>query len=110
MPAPVPTLGYPTRTAAVQALAANGLHTSEIARRIGIEEKSVSALLCSARRSKRPAEKNGRTVLFPIDILNALRIAAAKRNISVNELARRIVEAVADDGLIDAVLDDGGTE
>lgn len=35
-----------------------------------------------------------------------LRAAAASRGIDAGELARRIVEAVARDGLVDAVLDD----
>lgn len=36
-----------------------------------------------------------------------LRAAASPRGITAGELARRIVEAVVRDGLIDAVLDDG---
>lgn len=106
MSAAKPTLGYPSRTAAVQALRAQGLDDRTIAERIGIAVGTVGALAASGRRRQRPAEANGRTVLFPADILDRLGPAASERHISANELARRIVEAVADDGLIDAVLDD----
>lgn len=47
-----------------------------------------------------------RTVLFPIELLDALAPHAARRGVKVNELARRIVETVVDGGLVDAVLDD----
>ncbi len=110
MPAPIPTLGYRSRTEACLALREQGMSEAAIAARIGIEKKNVAALLCGAlvKRRPRPAERHGRTVLFPRDILESLRPHAQARGISANELVRRIVEAVADDGLIDAVLDDGG--
>lgn len=41
------------------------------------------------------------------DDAERLRAAAGPRGITAGELARRIVEAVVRDGLIDAVLDDG---
>lgn len=105
-----PTLGYPNRTEAVLALRGQGLGTAQIAARIGIETKTVGALEASAARSKararRPAEEQGRTVLFPIDVLNGLRRPAEKRRIHPNHLARLIIEAVVDGNLVDAVLDD----
>ncbi len=108
MPPPKPTLGYPSRTAAVVALRASGRSSHEIANAIGITTATVAALEHSAgRRPRRPAEAHGRTVLFPTDILEALRPHAVAREISPNELARRIVDTVVDEGLIDAVLDDG---
>lgn len=104
------TLGYATRTDAVIALRSQGLGTAAIADRIGIEPKTVSALEASAARSKRralrPAEEQGRTVLFPVDVLNALRRPAEKRGLHANQLARMIVQAVVDGLLVDAVLDD----
>ena len=60
----------------------------------------------ASRRARRPAEQNGRTVLFPVDILNRLQPHAVARGISPNEVARRLVEACIDDSLVDAVLDD----
>lgn len=105
------TLGFVSRTEAVLALRADGLSTRQIAARIGIEEKTVTALEHSAGRVKkrpsRPAEVNGRTILFPRDILDRLGPHAAKRCIHPNSLARMIVEIAVDEGLIDSILDDG---
>lgn len=107
MAGPKPTLGYPTRTAAVEALREQRLSTGEIAARIGISRAAVTALEHSAgRRKTRPAEQLGRTVLFPADVLEALRPHAERRGVHPNALARRIVECVVDDDLVDAVLDD----
>lgn len=105
-----PCLGYSSRTEAVIGLRRLGLTTAQIADRIGIEHSTVTALehsgMRSTKRQGRPAEEHGRTVLFPIDILDRLRPAAARRGMAVNSLARRIVETVIDDNLIDSVLDD----
>lgn len=57
-------------------------------------------------RHTRPAEQNGRTIVFPVDLLDRLRPHADRRGITVNALARRIIDTVADDDLIDAILDD----
>jgi transcriptional regulator len=106
----VATLGYPSRTEAIIALRRQGLNTGEIAARIGIETKTVSALehsaLRSAKRQKRPAEEHGLTILFPADILDRLAPHAARRGIHVNSLVRRIVDTAIDDNMIDAILDD----
>lgn len=106
----LPTLGYRTRTDAVVALRSQGLDTATIAARVGVEVKTVSALEASAARSKkralRPAEEQGRTIVFPVDLLNELRRPAERRRIHPNRLVRLIVEAVVDGNLIDAVLDD----
>ena len=104
-----PSLGYASRTDAVVALRAQRVSTAEIARRLNIEPKTVSALEHSAgrrARAPRPAEEMGRTVVFPVDILDALLPHAAKRGVHVNSLARRIVETVVDENMVDAVLDD----
>ncbi|CAN5476794.1 hypothetical protein BH10PSE7_BH10PSE7_15070 [soil metagenome] len=105
-----PTLGYSSRTEAVLGLRRKGMTTREIASQIGIEEKTVIALESSSGRSKkraeRPAELNGRTVLFPEDVLDQLLSHAAKRGIHPNTLARRLVETAIDENIIDAILDD----
>lgn len=107
-----PTLGYQSRTDAVLALRAKGCTTSQIAESIGIPENTVTALEHSAGRAKvrpaRPAEINGRTILFPKDVLDRLGPHAARRCIHPNSLARMIVEIAVDEGLIDSILDDGG--
>lgn len=113
MGAPKPTLGFSSRTDAVLALRADGLSTQQIAAKIGIPEQTITALEHSAgrakQRPKRPAEENGRTVLFPRDILDRLSPHAAKRCIHPNSLARLIVEIAVDEGLIDSILDDEAT-
>lgn len=101
-----PTLGYPSRTEAVLALRRDKLPTSAIAARIGIEPKTVVALEASASRSRVLVSEGYRTIIFSPDVLRRLRPAAAQRDVTVNELVRRIVDAVVDDGLVEAVLDD----
>ncbi|NOU05339.1 MAG: hypothetical protein HOO99_04070 [Hyphomicrobiaceae bacterium] len=104
-----PTLGYPSRTEAVRALLAANVEKSEIARRIGIAVKDISALEASAARttSTRHGVGTNKTVLFShADLVRGRKYAAA-RGINVNELFRQIIEAVLDDELVDAVLDDG---
>jgi transcriptional regulator len=103
------TLGYPSRTDAVLALRRQGLSTAAIAAKIGIRNSAVTALEHSAGRAiraPRPVEDLCRTVLFPIDVIDALGPHAARRGVHPNALARRIVEQVVDDGIVDAVLDD----
>lgn len=100
------TLGYPSRTDAVVALRRQGKSTHEIAERIGIQPKNVAALENSALRSKKRTFGN-RTVVFPVEVLARLVPHANRRDVSANELARRIVEHALDDNMIDAILDDG---
>ncbi len=103
------TLGYASRTDAVLALRSQRLSTRQIAARIGIPENTVTALEHSAgraRRQPRPVEDLCRTVLFPIDVLDALGPHAARRNMHPNRLARLLVETIVDEKIVDAVLDD----
>lgn len=112
MGAPKQTLSYPSRTDAVFALRRQGLSTAAIAEKIGIESKTVTALETSAankrwkRRAPRPSEELGRTVIFPVDVLDALGPHAARRNMHPNNLARLIVSTAVDEKMIDAILDD----
>ena len=101
-----PTLGYASRTAAVLALRGEGLSTTSIAARIGIEEKTVIALEASGKRSRQIVAEGGGTILFPPNIMLRLRRVAALRTMSAGQLARRIIEIVLDDGIVDAVLDE----
>lgn len=107
-----PALGYPSRSAAVMALVAQRVPTKEIAIKLGIETKTVFALLHSAARSqhRRDAIERGaehaRTIVFSNTILDRLNPHAARRGMHRNTLARLIVETVLDEGLVDAVLDD----
>lgn len=115
MGTPKTTLGYASRTDAVAALRADGLSTAAIAARIGIEPKTVTALEASAARAKRPSRPPisgpavGRSVVVPFQDYVALRPHAARRATTVDQLIRDIVEIVARDDMVDAVLDDGAT-
>lgn len=102
-----PTLGYQTRTDAVVALRLQGLTKSEIAKKIGIKLTAVSALERSAaKRSLRPPEQVGRTIVLPVDVLEELQPHALRRNLTVDALAQLIIETIVDDAMVDAILDD----
>lgn len=109
MGAPTPCLGYPSRTAAVLAMRAQGLTSRQIAQRIGIEIKTVSALEGSAARVNREPKRDlpsWNSVAIDMDTLRALRPHAARRGVSVTQLARELLHVLADDDLVDALLDD----
>lgn len=107
----IPCLGYRSRTEAVFALRSQGLPTQEIARRVGIEPKTVTALEASqnrkdATRIQPTALPSWNTVAIDADTLRALRPHAARRGITVTTLARNLLIVLADDDLVDALLDD----
>lgn len=106
MPVAIPTLGYRSRSEAVCSLRAQGLSRQEVADKIGIDVGKVAALETSGYRAKRPAEASARTIVVPIDTLERLRPFADFRQISVNALVRRLLDHIADDKLVDPILDD----
>lgn len=110
-----PCLGYRSRTDAVLALRAQGLSYLDIARRVGIDSKTASALAASgARKSYR--QQAGAAAPPPAGIVLSkftragLRTAAAARSLSIDALAIRLLDAIVDGELIDAVLDDRDDE
>lgn len=110
MGAPKPSLGFPSRTAAAQALRDQGLTQGEIAKRIGISTNSVGGLLACAKRHRaagtKPQAGNTFSALLPLDLRIALRRHAYKRDVTLDRLVLMLLERVASDGLVDAVLDD----
>jgi hypothetical protein len=110
----IPCLGYPSRTAAVLALRGEGLSTRDIATRIGIEVKTVAALEGSSARADRQPQRRSRDpgniprhrVGIDATSLGRLRHHANRRGIPVDLLIEQIVMVVADDNLVDALLDD----
>lgn len=96
----VPTLGYPTRTAAVLALRAQGKSNQDIARAAGISTNHVAQIYSMSVRQ---------TTLVRVSrgTLERLRPLADKRRVAVEVLAQQIIETVAAENLAEAVLDDG---
>lgn len=101
----IPTLGYKSRTDAALDLKRQGKSLREIADLLGVPSTTVSALLSSAKRQRDHVENNA-TVVVPKHVLRALCPAAERRAIHVHELVRRLLETIADDSLVDSVLDD----
>lgn len=104
MPRPEPCLGYPSRSAAVLALRERGLSHHQIAARTGIPVENIGALYHSARRSR----DGVRSMPVQVATLKALAPAAEARGLTIAELVDRLLGAIADGQLVDAVLDDGG--
>jgi len=59
-----------------------------------------------SKRATRKVEKERRTVPIAKCVLADLKPDADHRDISVPELVRRLIGTIAEDGLVDAVLDD----
>jgi hypothetical protein len=108
MGTPKPVLGYPSRTEAAMALKAQGLGYPEIAARIGTTARNVPRLLSAGRltRKRRPEDEAYFQVFVPMAVIDALSIPAKRRGMLPPALARAIIEAVVEDRLVDAVMDD----
>lgn len=100
---PKPCLGYASRMEAARALQGSGLTPSEIAAHIGGSYSSVTSLLYKAR-----LQSGTRDVSIPCDTLDSLQEDAEARGVTVDTLVRRLLAHIAEDGIVDAVLDDGG--
>jgi predicted transcriptional regulator len=103
-----PVLGYRSKSAAIRAMKAEGLSSAEIGQRIGMSGSAVSQLAyCVRKRADSPQsdEKRQRVYMAPY-MIAALKPHADKRGIAATTLVQRIVIALLEDNLIDAVLDD----
>lgn len=99
MPNPLPTLGFPSKTAAVAAMREDGIRPSIIAKRIGLPStRHATALLQSNMR---------RTVHVSRDVIEELGPFAKERGICAARLARLLVHTAVDQGLVNAILDYG---
>lgn len=105
----VPILGYPSRAACVKALLAEGLTARAIAARMTRESGQeitvgqVQSILAN-QRVARGGEAMRVSVSGPA--YSALRKAAVRRGLKAHSLAASIIETVAAEDMIDAVLDD----
>lgn len=108
---PIPCLGYPSQRGAIIALAARGLDAAGIITETGLSPNVVHARLVDA---KRKAGRTGprRRHSTPLEKLmtdaarDALRPHAARRDLSLPQLCSQLLEAIARDGMVDAILDD----
>jgi hypothetical protein len=78
MPRPIPTLGYPSRSAAVRALREDGWSTRQIAALLGIAQ-DVTALEHSAGRGRKRRLFPGRTVLFSQEFIGRAALEQTDR-------------------------------
>ena len=108
-----------SRRAEIVALAQQGIAPREIALQLGCQPSTVHHYLWLARREDgfngrfktgSPREVGSSSTVIPRRLADVLRPAAAARGLTVNALAQSILARVAEDGLIDAVLDDGAEE
>lgn len=112
-----PCLDYPSRSAAVRGLRAAGLTNSQIAEKTGIPLRSITALapntpkLGSAPMERglgyRVGEQNVARIGLNFEVRQMLRPFAAKRDMAVETLITDLIEKIAEDRLVDAVMDDG---
>jgi predicted transcriptional regulator len=98
-----PTLGYPSRSAAVAALRKECKSTREIAELIGVSQKVVLAM-DQYNRSK--LTRNHQMIKVSPDVYKALVRSSRKRHLRVEQLTNRVLEIIVNDGLLEAVLDD----
>ena len=87
MGSPKPALGYASRTEAVLALRTQGLSTEEIARRLDIEPKTVSALELSAARRRQVTAADMLDARGIREGVNRLRQQVEARSLPASELS-----------------------
>lgn len=105
-----PILGFPSRSAAAAALAEQGHSVAEIAARLTdaagetVTRKVVHELVSRARRAR-----DGAPVQIRLSgpCYRALLAAGGARGLHARTLAARLLEVIAAEGMIEAVLDDG---
>lgn len=98
-----PTLGYPSRSAAVTALRKECRSTREIAELIGVTQKTVLAM-DQYNRSK--ATRNHQLIKVSPEVFQSLVRASRKRHLPVEQLTNRVLEIIVGDGLLEAIIDD----
>lgn len=96
-----PTLDFPSFAAACRHLRDDGLHVERIASALGACPSRVRLAL---RRA--PLGRRSYLYEFETPIFRKLAEAGQRRGISSATLAHRIIVAAAEDGIIDAILDD----
>lgn len=98
----------------VRPLALRGLRPVLIAKRTGLRAETVSRTMSRLRASGVPIKvhppgrlKGPMGARLTESARRALTQAAAARGVSLGMLKRQLLETIATDGMVDAVLDDG---
>lgn len=99
-----PSCGYESRSAAIRDMLEQNVERTEIAKQLGVPLTRYTALQCSALRSVNKRERPA--VPLSKDMLEKARRTARRRDMTVNDLIRQIVEVVISEDMVDAVLDD----
>lgn len=112
-----PCMGYPSRSAAIRGLRADGLTNQQIAEKTGIPVNNITALVpltpkpeslpIAREAGYRVGEQNVARIGLNFEVRQMLRPFAAKRGMAVETLITDLVEKIAEDRLVDAVMDDG---
>lgn len=107
-----------TQLERVADLARLGLSPAEMSALLGTSPVTVSNQLATARsrwpdvpaRVENPAGRRYVRIALPYDVSARLRIEATRRGIGLDDLVLRLLAVIAGDGMVDAILDDGGEE
>jgi intergrase/recombinase len=117
----IPTLGYESRTEAVVAMRAQRLSRRAIAAMLETNIPNVKTLeaygrkrdsLLDQRRKQRRNNLDKRRrdsttrITVNASVARRFRRHATARGITIEELARRLLETIAADNMVDSVLDD----
>ena len=110
MPDPATTLGGPVRKpktdpALISALIEEGLSDSEIANRIGWTVGTLRVRCSQFKISLRRKNAAQRQIVLPQSIFDQLHRRAAIMGVATSVLVAELLNAIARDGLYNAVLD-----
>ena len=94
-----PALGYPTKTAAIEALLGQGLDAKAIAEQLGCRKINVQRLIWQANR-----RVTDRKLVLPRRTLAGLTRAAEARGLTVEELVIGLLDFVIEEDAFDALL------
>jgi hypothetical protein len=98
-----PTIGFHSKTSAIVALRESGMSWSQIDKSLGLSPGAAASLVTKAKKRQ---EKAVRLFEMPANLWLDLERAAVRRNMQVNDFARKILIRVVVDKLYAAILDD----
>lgn len=103
-----PVMGYPSQTAAIRALKAQGMQLSEIAQLLGMKTNNVTSAASTAAKHRARSVDYGKPqqVYLGIRTIAALKPYAEARGVLPTKLVQMLIDTVVRDGMVDAVLDD----